>query len=462
MWENKVSRIIYICLLTIFGVVLLTYEYGVLVSSKYYYPGTKINGFEAGFKEVSDLENEMYENPSDYVYNLAFRDETYMLNGYDIGLKIDYSDELERIKREQNPFLWFNTFFKNENSINKTISFDEEKLEYMIDGFDCMDPDNMIAPENATIQLGDDGVVVAVDGDPGTIIEDKQKIYDYVGEAIINDTKDIDIEECNCYKVADYTSESSKVKKCVDNCNAVAGLDIRYLYGTEEVPLEPFQLFGTIIISDTYDTIISKNRVKTVLEGFSRLHDTYDKLRRFRNHDRQMITIDNSHYGWMLDVETETDNLYSDLIHHKSITRAPEFLEKGYTYDVNTGDDIGSTYAEVNVEKQIMYFYKNGRMLMYSDVVTGCVSARHSTPHGIYSIDYKQSPAVLRGEDYESKVTYWMPFNGGIGFHDATWRGRFGGEIYQYSGSHGCVNMPFPKAQELFSEVEEGVPVIVY
>ena len=40
-------------------------------------------------------------------------------------------------------------------------------------------------------------------------------------------------------------------------------------------------------------------------------------------------------------------------------------------------------------------------------------------------------------------VTYWMPFNGGIGFHDATWRGCFGGQIYIWSGSHGCVNMPY-------------------
>ena len=69
---------------------------------------------------------------------------------------------------------------------------------------------------------------------------------------------------------------------------------------------------------------------------------------------------------------------------------------------------------------------------------------------------------ALKGEDYESKVTYWMPFNGGIGFHDATWRGSFGGDIYVWGGSHGCVNMPYYNAEELFYEVEEGMPVIVY
>ncbi len=31
---------------------------------------------------------------------------------------------------------------------------------------------------------------------------------------------------------------------------------------------------------------------------------------------------------------------------------------------------------------------------------------------------------------YEQPVTYWMPFNGGIGFHDADWQPYFGGDRY--------------------------------
>ena len=31
----------------------------------------------------------------------------------------------------------------------------------------------------------------------------------------------------------------------------------------------------------------------------------------------------------------------------------------------------------------------------------------------------------------------------GVGFHDATWRNRFGGTIYKTNGSHGCINTPF-------------------
>ena len=59
-------------------------------------------------------------------------------------------------------------------------------------------------------------------------------------------------------------------------------------------------------------------------------------------------------------------------------------------------------------------------------------------------------------------VSYWMPFNGNIGMHDASWRSSFGGDIYKTNGSHGCINLPVSVAQELYGYVEKGTPVICY
>ena len=67
------------------------------------------------------------------------------------------------------------------------------------------------------------------------------------------------------------------------------------------------------------------------------------------------------------------------------------------------------------------------------------------TPTGCYALDAKESPAVLTGEDYEANVTYWMPFAGNVGIHDASWRSEFGGNLYLWEGSHGCVNVPYDK-----------------
>ena len=85
------------------------------------------------------------------------------------------------------------------------------------------------------------------------------------------------------------------------------------------------------------------------------------------------------------------------------------------------------------------------------------------------SIYNKERNRVLRGTkqpngkyEYESPVSYWMPFNKGIGLHDASWRSTFGRDIYINSGSHGCINLPTGFAGSLYSQIYVNLPVVVY
>jgi lipoprotein-anchoring transpeptidase ErfK/SrfK len=55
-----------------------------------------------------------------------------------------------------------------------------------------------------------------------------------------------------------------------------------------------------------------------------------------------------------------------------------------------------------------------------------------------------------------------MPFLGNAyGMHDASWRSSFGGGIYKYNGSHGCVNMPRWAARKLYNKVSVGTIVVI-
>lgn len=116
-----------------------------------------------------------------------------------------------------------------------------------------------------------------------------------------------------------------------------------------------------------------------------------------------------------------------------------------------------------------MYYYQNGADIFESDFVSGNMSyADRQTHAGIFTLYYKKSPDVLRGTmkadgtyEYESKVEYWMPFDGGIGFHDASWRGEFGGDIYLTDGSHGCINMPPENAGILYDLIQYDVPIVL-
>lgn len=101
-------------------------------------------------------------------------------------------------------------------------------------------------------------------------------------------------------------------------------------------------------------------------------------------------------------------------------------------------------------------------MVVESDFVSGNERRGDSTPAGAYSLTYKQRNAVLKGANYASPVAFWMPFNGNIGMHDATWRGSFGGSIYKTNGSHGCINLPPAVAMKIFENIEKGMPVLCY
>ena len=124
--------------------------------------------------------------------------------------------------------------------------------------------------------------------------------------------------------------------------------------------------------------------------------------------------------------------------------------------------DYGDSYVEINLTNQHLFLYKDGKLVVESDFVSGNLSKGHDTPTGAFGLTYKTMNAVLRGPDYETPVTYWMPFNGDVGMHDATWRNKFGGSIYKTSGSHGCINLPASAAKKIYETIDKGYAVLVY
>ena len=116
-------------------------------------------------------------------------------------------------------------------------------------------------------------------------------------------------------------------------------------------------------------------------------------------------------------------------------------------------------YVVVSISKQTLKYYEYDELVLVSNVVTGI---NGKTPKGTFKVENKAEDIILRGADYESFVNYWIGFyRGAFGFHDASWRSSFGGNIYQYAGSHGCVNMPYSKVRQLYNMIEIGTPVYI-
>ena len=119
--------------------------------------------------------------------------------------------------------------------------------------------------------------------------------------------------------------------------------------------------------------------------------------------------------------------------------------------------------------RQHMWLYKEGKLLLETDIVTGDVSKKVETPIGVMKVWSREKDRNLKGlsplgYNYVAHVDYWMPINWtGVGIHDAPWRnGKFGGNIYKTSGSYGCINTPLDKVKQIYENVEINTPVIVY
>ena len=132
--------------------------------------------------------------------------------------------------------------------------------------------------------------------------------------------------------------------------------------------------------------------------------------------------------------------------------------------DVNYYDsaDVGNTWVDIDLSTQIISVYSEDNQILASCCVTGMAGIM-DTPAGVWSILNKQRNATLVGDDYECPVDYWMPFTeSGCGIHDATWRDDFSPDAYLYNGSHGCVNVGYDTAANIYDLVDCGTSVIVH
>ena len=218
-----------------------------------------------------------------------------------------------------------------------------------------------------------------------------------------------------------------------------------------------FKLIPCIIIPEDTPT----EKLKEYVHQLAVKYDTYGSERDFRTAEGNMIKVKGGDYGWVIYEEKEVEALRADIEAGREVIREPEYLYRGYDREEN---DIGDTYVEVDLTKQRMCFYLNGTLLVDTPVVTGTQNKKYATPTGVYALDNKKSPAVLKGEDYASPVTYWMPFKGNsVGLHDASWQSAFGGNRYATGyGSHGCINLPIGAAAELYGMIEPGDVVVVH
>ena len=435
------------------------YGYKSLGYRNTYMPHTVINGVDASGKTAQEVKDLISSGVKDYSLTLRLREEKQeVITGESIGLHTVYDGSLEEIIRQQNPYAWPRYLIKGPSyDIQTMIAYDEGSLDEVMDGLECFDDSKAVAPSDAYLSdyIEGQGYTIVPETEGSTL--DKDKVKAEAARAVSDLTGELDLDELGCYAVPAVRRDDSSLTAARDARNRYVSVTVTYTFGSGTEVLDGTQIHQWLVV-DGANVSLDPDKPAEYVKGLASRHNTAYTKRSFATSYGQSVEVA-GFYGWRINQTEETKALLEILEAGESVTREPVYSQTAASHD---GPDYGSTYAEVNLTAQHLFFYKDGEKVLESDFVSGNISRGHSTPPGIFSITYKQKDAVLKGEGYASPVKFWMPFNGGIGFHDASWRSSFGGSIFRSSGSHGCVNMPYDAAKQLYEYVYKGMPVICY
>ena len=225
---------------------------------------------------------------------------------------------------------------------------------------------------------------------------------------------------------------------------------------THEIPADMIRSFIGID-ADGITPILYEENIQTYVSELSEQYCIEGSTGKFMTTAGETVNLTVAYNGNYVDIDTLVADISESIREGRNETRTAPFAECS-----NLEMPYGGTYIEIDLTSQHLWFYKDGTCIVSTDLVSGKVVEKMCTPTGVFSIYQRKAGAWLTGEDYSSYVDYWMPFYGGYGLHDATWRSSFGGTIYVYGGSHGCVNLPHSAAAKIFDNVTVGTKVILY
>lgn len=430
---------------------------------KGFYPSnTTINGVDCSSASV---------NQADLLITKEWNQKTYVINAdgkfigqlSDINFSYDISEQLHQVQVHSSiaPLMAWLSMELGSISVPMEISYLNKSFLNEFENLRLLKQDKYIETKNAYIDMSTPSLMIIKEVFGNQI--DKEMLFDRVVSDIENGVFVLNAAKETFYFKPTVFSDDPQLIATQETYRHYLGFEITYNFGDRNETLTPERLKGLLSYKDGEVTVL-EDQVAIVIQDLAKKYDTVGITRMFQATTGDLVSVSGGSYGFRMDQEAELQWLLKTLKNGKTAFRTPEYLQEGRSRNQN---DIGSSYVEIDISAQHLWIYQDGKLVLSTNIVTGNVWRDKGTPTGTYYVISKQRDRILRGPDYDgteyaSPVAYWMPFNRGIGLHDAPWRGAFGGTIYLKNGSHGCVNMPPSAAKVAYYQVNIGFPVVVH
>lgn len=445
--SNKLL-IIGLILILVIGVVLV----GVYEFSKTHFGRTTIQGTDCSWLSAKDAKERLEDSIGTIQISITLDGKSYTATYGELVAEVS-SEKLEQLLENQN------FFGQNDFTLENGVSVDKEKVKDFLSNIPELQEGSVVKPQNAYVRFDGNNFIIEKEVIGNQI--DYDKAWSIIAEAITGVDENLNIDLTSAMQLPQALSTD---KELIDTRN-----DLNNMLST----------VVTIKLMDGSTYTIDKDVMKEwityddrsfsfeIEEGVTKFVEELSKAAE----DVTTVQIEGTGVGYVsmpafeeripkvLQKET-VDFIMDKLKNGESYTGKPIYDEDPVTENL-------TSYIEIDITRQRVFMYVDGECIVDTPTVTGNIGARYYTPTGVFYLNNKVYDTVLRGTNrdgskYASPVLYWMPFYKGFGLHDASWRDKFGGEIYKHNGSHGCVNLPTNAAKTIYDNITYDMPIFIY
>ena len=436
---NKKKELRLIIALAAILLLALGYLGGFLYFRNHFLPNTFINGIKVSSlnMEAADLKLKDSEPVLEVIQKNKEGSDSIIETLQLRKLSQDISYDSGNLLKNQNAPAWFVSLFsKKELNCDKLSgSFVSTKIDELIKDLYCLKEENIDKPEDAHLAIQDGKVVLLEAVDGSYISQDKVKsIVTKTIEDCLTSNGSLSIDLRNDYEMPSIREDDPQFEGIITNLQKILDKTIQInIDSNQDTTIEDQELSDLLKIENN-EMAIDEDNLSSYISSFCRQYDVSDY----------------------------------EYIERSSFKRD---LEDALLQDEDETININWVYEEINklievsISNQTLYYYEDDVLIMTSPIVTGNAAITGPTPTGYFTIRRMKQDSILFGADYTEHVDYWIGFDetGRVyGFHDASWRDEFGGDIYLSDPSRGCVNMPLEKIAQLWDYVDIGTEVHIY
>ncbi|NCB94493.1 MAG: hypothetical protein EOM40_18355 [Clostridia bacterium] len=394
--------------------------------------------------------------------------ESYTITGPQMHLAYIDDNKVDELMDSQEPLFWIKKAFSGSTyEVSANTTYQEESIEPILKSLPFLRPENIIQPQDAYMQETESGYNIVAEVEGNAL--DEAKVLNLVQEAIKSGKTELSLVDEQCYLIPSLRQDDTALVQKVNDLNHLTRANLSYNVCGETSTIDRNVLKSWLVQDEQGLYSIDPAQIKAFINTLADKRDSYGGTRKFTTHEGKEITLGINKYGWMINREDSIAALTTAINEGQQGEMELVYSRKAQGTGSN---DLGNVYVEISIDKQTMWCYKDGQVVVETPIVTGDMSKEdRATPkNGCWAIFRKTTDYTMKGPiqengepEYTTHVNYWMPFNGGVGIHDLASRGNnFGGNIYLTNGSHGCINTPLAAVKTIYETVSVGTPVIVY